>query len=66
MKITLEPTADQSNLSSSQEMQHGVTVTHPSDYLELNEVVELFKGALVAWGFHPTSVEGVLGPDEDE
>ena len=60
MKITLEPTTDQSHRSL--DAQHlRVTVEHRSDDITIREAAELVRGALMAWGYHPDNVRGVLG-----
>ena len=48
MKIILQPT--------SNENQHSVTLETPHDDINIEEAIELVKGALVAWGYHPDIV----------
>lgn len=49
MKLTLEPTTEESYWT--------VVISKPKDDLKLDEVMELVKAAVVAWGFSPESVE---------
>lgn len=51
MKITIEPT-DPANLE-----QNSVTVGHVSDDLNIDQVAELVKAALLGYGFHPDRVK---------
>lgn len=61
MKITIEPTTDQSNWPAK---HCCISVTHPSDDLCMFEVIEdLIRPALLAWGFHPKTVAEHLDPD---
>jgi hypothetical protein len=40
-----------------------VLVEKPSDDLDVYQVTEMFKAALIAYGFHPNSVEEVFDND---
>ena len=60
MKITIEPTTDQSR-RSSQAQQLRVTIEHPSDDLTMNEAAELARAAFLAWGYQPENVRESLG-----
>lgn len=51
MTITLSPTENLKNL------QQTVIVSIPSDNLTIDEVLELFKGACVAFGFPSSAVQ---------
>lgn len=51
MKITIEPT-DPANLD-----QNSVTVGHVSDDLNIDQVADLVKAALLGYGFHPDRVK---------
>ena len=51
MKITIEPT-DPANLE-----QNSVTVGHVDDHLNIDQVAELVKAALLGYGFHPDVVQ---------
>lgn len=50
MKITIEPTTDQSNIDSRGRYRT-VSIADPSDELDLTEAIELCALALEAWGF---------------
>lgn len=54
MKITIEPTDHVDETIT-------VSVTSPSDDEDIEAAVELFRAALLAWGFLPTTVEKALG-----
>ena len=70
MRIDLTPTRARvlsSTFSSAPSLeQHAVSITHPSDHLTFEQVVELVKAALVAWGFAPSLVEDYFDPDGDD
>ena len=62
MKITIEPTQDQTGRTV--EATHcTVTVAHPFDDLDISEAFCLVKQALIAWGFSETTVDSVLGEE---
>lgn len=48
MEITIKPTTDQTHLKVQ---NHGVSIIHPSDDLNLDEVVDLINAAVRAYGF---------------
>jgi len=55
MKITLQPSADQTNEAHPHAT---VTIEIPGDCLTLGHVVDnLLRPALLAWGFHPDTIE---------
>lgn len=60
MKITIEPTTDQ---TGRKYQHHGVTITHPEDELMASEVIELIQAALIAWGFNPETVKEYINLD---
>ena len=60
MRISLEPTQDQSGHKPNCQ-QHRVALEHPSDDLDIHEVGELLRWAVMAYGFHPKIVKDVLG-----
>jgi hypothetical protein len=58
MRITIEPT---------QPVEGGiahttVAVSQPDDDLNIGEVVDLLRAALIAWGFSEKSVDDEIGP----
>mgnify|MGYP001560785035 CR=1 FL=1 len=59
MRITIEPTADQSNYDESLQ-QHKVILEHPSDELTAVDAVELVANALIAWGYHPDNINELV------
>ena len=63
MKITIQPTEDQSELPANLAM-NTVSVESPRDDVTVPELVELFKAALLAAEFPVSSVERIeLKPD---
>ena len=54
MRLTIEGTATQEG--------HSVTVTDPSDGLDIDEVGSLIRSLLLAWGFHPENVNELIEP----
>jgi hypothetical protein len=59
MKITIEPTEDQSG-NSADTMHSTVSVSIASDDLDIGETMEQVVKALQAWGFHNESIAGYL------
>ena len=59
MRITLEPTQDQSGRSAAA-THCKVIVEHPFDDLELIEVAELFRSVVLAWGFPALGVSDLI------
>ena len=56
MRITIEPSKDQNEYDP--EFQHPrVVVEIPSDDLELYLLMDLIKGAVVAWGYTARSLQ---------
>ena len=62
MKITIEPTQDQSGLSTAA-THCRVTVEHPHDDLNIVEAADLVRAALIAWGFSERTVDELLGEE---
>lgn len=59
MKITIEPTQDQSH--SSPEATHStVAIGTPSDDLDIDGIMDLMRAALLAWGFAEATVNEVI------
>ena len=50
MKITIEPTEDQSKRPFSNQF-HAVSIQSKHDDLDIHEVAELLNSVLQAWGF---------------
>ena len=59
MKITIEPTEDQSGRSADT-MLSKVSISIASDDLDIGEAMEQVVKALQAWGFHNKSIAGYL------
>ena len=59
MKITIEPTGDQSGRPDD-EVHSRVTVEHISDDMDIHGVMDLVRGALLAWGFSEKTVDGYM------
>jgi hypothetical protein len=55
MKITIEPTGDQSRLSTDL-MHSKVSISIASDDLDIGETMEQVVRVLQAWGFHNDSI----------
>lgn len=55
MKITLEPTESKT--------QHSVVIETQHDGHDIDEIRELLRGALIAWGFHPETVNELFGEE---
>jgi len=60
MKITLEPTHNQ--LKETYPYPK-VTIDSPRDDLDIEEAMSLVEKALVAWGFHPDTVQDYYKED---
>lgn len=54
MKLTLEPTSKRSSLDRT------VAVSVPSDDLETDEIIDIFMGALKAYGYDVSDQEEQL------
>lgn len=54
MRIGIEPSDPPTGPAET--VQHAVVLEHPYDDLTADEVVGMFYGAMVAFGFHPNSV----------
>lgn len=52
MRITIEPTS-----TMVEHGQHTVRVEHPSDELNLDEVIHLVSSAIVCYGFSKAGVQ---------
>ena len=59
MKITIEPTEDQSGRSADT-MHSKVSISITSDDLDIGETMEQVVKALQAWGFHNESIAKYL------
>jgi hypothetical protein len=59
MKITIEPTDDQSGRSADT-MHSTVSISINSDDLDIGETMGQVVKALQAWGFHNESIAGYL------
>lgn len=60
MRIRLEPTRIYEPDGHLVEYQHSVQIISPRDDLDIYEVRELLRGALVAWGYAPATVDEIL------
>ena len=54
MRITIEPTGI--NPSPLGAAYHKVAIEHPSDELDIDEMIRLISTAVVAFGFHENTV----------
>ena len=59
MKITIEPTEDQSRLSADT-MHSKISISIASDDLDIGETMGQVVKALQAWGFHNDSIAKVI------
>jgi len=57
MKITIEPSADQTD---EEYPYPKVSLEVPGDELNINDVGDLVRAALLAWGFGETSVDKLI------
>ena len=62
MKITIEPTEDQSGRSADA-MHSKVSISIASDDLDIGDTMAQVVKALQAWGFHNESIAGYLIED---
>jgi hypothetical protein len=60
MKITISPTENQNKEDDFKYTT--VEISLPYDDVSITEALEMVRGALLAWGFHPDSVNEVI-PD---
>jgi hypothetical protein len=60
MKITIEPTEQNVNVPANQ-LCPKVEITLPADDVTINEIVDLLRGALIAYGFEPATVKEAFG-----
>ena len=60
MKITISPTENQNKEDYFKYTT--VEISLPYDDVSITEALEMVRGALLAWGFHPDSVNEVI-PD---
>lgn len=63
MKITIEPTQDQSKEAHPFDK---VILESPHDDVDINVAMDLVERALVAWGFHPDTVQDYYKEDVTE
>ena len=64
MKMTIEPTQDQSMYSP--ECTHPTVVVElPHDDLDIYDMVEMFKGMLHSMGFHHKTVDRLTVEDKE-
>lgn len=54
MRIVLEPTGVNPTLLGA--VYHKVVIEHPSDELDIDEMIRLISTAVVAFGFHENTV----------
>ena len=62
MKITIEPTQDQSKEKHAFDT---ITIESLHDDLHIDEAMSLVERALVAWGFHPDTVQDYYKDEEE-
>lgn len=62
MKITIEPSEEQGKYPVDQR-HAAVSLEIEGDDLTIDEVGELMRGALVAWGYSPFSVSALFKED---
>jgi len=60
MKITIEPTEDQSHIVSNDCLHNKVTIETPRDGLHISDAMEQVVKTLQAWGFHSDSIKEYL------
>lgn len=60
MKVTIEPTQDQTGETHPFPK---VAIDSPHDDLDIEEAMSLVERALVAWGFHPDTVQDYYKED---
>jgi len=58
MKLTWEPTTDQ---TMTEHPQRTVSISIPSDHVTLQQLNEVFESLALALGYHPGSVAELLG-----
>lgn len=63
MRITMEPTEDQSSFTAACR-NHKVTLEVEGDDIGFDETIDMIRLLLIAWGFHPATVNEVLGEEE--
>lgn len=54
MKISIEPTR-------GGKFYNSVAISHPSDDLSIDEMTNLLRAALLAWGYQPDTVDSLMG-----
>ena len=59
MKITIEPSADQ---TEEEYAYPKVTLEVPRDDLVIDEAADIVRQALLGWGFSEALVDEVIGP----
>ena len=59
MRLTMEPTSDQT-MHSSECRNHTVIIETEGDDQSLDDMFDLVKYMLLAWGYHPDNVSDVL------
>ena len=60
MKITIEPTVESNNLA---EKSPKISIETDTDDLTCGEVATLFRGVLIAYGFHEKTVDEYILSD---
>lgn len=63
MKITIEPTQDQSKVYDADCLYSVVSIDCPSDDLHIDDAFDLVVKSLKAWGYHDETIASCL--DED-
>ena len=60
MKITIEPTEDQSHMGNADCLHSKVSIEISSDKLDIRDTMEQVVKSLKAWGFHDESIADYL------
>lgn len=60
MRVTIEPTEDQSHIRNVDCLYNKVSIEIPSDELTVREAMEQAVKALQAWGFHNENIASYL------
>lgn len=60
MKIIIKPTTESNYTGISKTRNPKVTIESDSDDLSIDEVVTMFRGALISYGYHHENVDEYL------
>lgn len=62
MRLIIEPTQTPSTDIERQYPHHRIVIEHPHDDLDINEMADMMRAALLAQGYDPETVNEIIEP----